>query len=143
MDLAVDSSIVLDFEAQDEKSALLKVAQLLEGHPMVADFEKFWAAVWDRQCIQPPLLGNGIALPHARTPAVHGIIFAIGRCRKAVPFGEPGEPVKLIFLYGTPPGQVAESLAAVAMLAKKLHRPEILAGLLEADSETEFRKWLA
>jgi mannitol/fructose-specific phosphotransferase system IIA component (Ntr-type) len=143
MDLALNAPILLDFDPPDENIALRTVADLLAGQPAMADYEAFWSAVWERQLLQPPLLGNGLALPHARTSAVTEILFAIGRCRQPVPFGGGKVPVRLIFLYGAPPGQVAQSLATVAMLVRKLQRPEILSGLLEAGTEAEFRKWLA
>lgn len=143
MNISRDALILLDFDASTEESAVVKVAELLEGDPAVADFEAFCSAVWDRQCLQAPLLGNGVALPHARTGAVKEIVFAIGRLRTPVSFGIEKSPVSLIFLYGTPPGQVVPSLALVAELAKKLRRSEILSGLMEAQTEADFRKLLA
>lgn len=143
MNLSRDAVILLDLDASDEKSAIMKVAELLEGHPGMADNKAFCSAVWERQCLQAPLLGNGVALPHARTGAVKEIVFSIGRLRAPVPFGLENSPVSLIFLYGTPPGQIVPSLALVAELARKLHRPEILSALMEARTEADFRKLLA
>lgn len=143
MNLSRDAAILLDFEASDEKSAIMTVTALLEGHPDIADYEAFRAAVWDRQCLQPPLLGNGVALPHARTAATREIVFAIGRLLTPIPFGKEKSPVSLIFLYGTPPGQIVPSLALVADLAKKLRHPEILSALMEARTEADFRNSVA
>jgi len=143
MNIARDSVVLLDFEAPDEKSAVLKVASLLEGDAAVTNYASFRTAIWERQCLQAPLLGNGVALPHARTGAVSEMVFAIGRLRTPVPFGKEQVPVTLIILYGSPSGQVAPSLAVIAELAKKLHRPEILSGLMQAPTDADFRKLLA
>jgi mannitol/fructose-specific phosphotransferase system IIA component (Ntr-type) len=135
--------ILLDLKASGEEMALRELAELLNGNSAVVDPEKFWEAIWDRQCIQPPLLGDGIALPHARTAAVTEMVFAIARCEHPVPFGPDGDKVRLIFLYGVPPNQVTQSLAAVAQLIKKLCRPGVLKALLAAKDEAEFRNCLA
>lgn len=143
MDIATEAPLLLDFHAADEKSAVLEVADLLKGHPAVKDHEAFIRAIWERQRIQSPILGSGIALPHARTDSVQAIVFAIGRCHPPVPFGRERILVNLVFLYGTPPSMIGPSLALIASLVKKLHRPEILAGLAEASDEAAFRKILA
>lgn len=142
MEILTNAPLLLDFDASNERLSIRALETLLENHPAMKDPAAFQTAVWERQCLQPPVLGNGIALPHARTPAVSEIVFAIGRLREPVPFGGDREPVRLIFLYGTPPGLVAASLAVVAALVKKLHRPEVVEGLLEARDEEAFKKWL-
>lgn len=141
--LPPNAPIILDLEAPDERSAILAVAELLKGHSDVTDHEAFTAAVLERQKINPPLLGNGIAMPHARTPMVKEVVFAVARCRKSIPFGEHDAPVQLIFLYGIPPHRVSEHLATTAALARRLRDPAVVAALLEADDATDFFAKLA
>lgn len=132
----------LDLEVATETEAILAVAGLLAGRAEVTDAAGFTEAVLERQRVSPPLLGNSIALPHARTPKVKEIVFAIGRCTQPVPFGPAAAPVQLIFLFGVPPHRISEYLAATAALARRLRDPAVVQALLAAPDEAAFRKEL-
>lgn len=134
--------VLLDFEAPDEKSAIMQVANLLRPDPAVRNADTLVSAIWERQCIQAPLLGNGVALPHARTQATSNILFALGRLLSPVAFGAEHQEVNIIILYVSPPELVAQSLTAVASLAARLRKPEALSGLLSAGNEEDFKQWL-
>jgi mannitol/fructose-specific phosphotransferase system IIA component (Ntr-type) len=98
----------------------------------------FLAAVLERQRINPPVLGSGVALPHARTPLVGEIVCVAARCREPVAFGPEAVPVRLIFLFGIPPHRITDYLAVTASLVKRLRRPEVIAGLQQAGTEEDF-----
>lgn len=140
--LTPETPLVLDLDAVMEEAAILELAGYLDGHPDVSDLTAFTKAVLERQKINPPLLGSGIALPHARTSAVKEVVFAVARTRVPISFGEANCPVRLIFLYGIPPHRVAEHLATTAALARKLRDPTVLAALLDAADEEAFRQVL-
>lgn len=141
--LCSTAPVALDTRTTTENETILDAAGLLARSSDVLDPAGFAAAVLERQRISPPLLGNGIALPHARTSLVREIIMSITRTLEPVPFGPHGSPVRLIFLYGIPPHRVAEHLATTAALARKLRDPEIVHALLEAADPDTFRKLLA
>lgn len=136
--LPTDAPLILDLDAATEQEALTAVTEMLRDHPDVIDHAAFAEAVFERQKINPPLLGAGIALPHARTPQVKEIVFAVARCARPVSFGDSATPVRLIFLYGIPPHRVAEHLATTAALARKLRDPAVVTGLLAAQDATAF-----
>lgn len=140
--LILDMPALLGLDAASEQDAIARTAGLLGNDPKISDCPAFLQAVLDRQRINPPLLGSGIALPHARTAVVKEIVCVAARCATEVPFGPEQTPVRLIFLFGIPPQQISQYLALTAGLVKRLRRPEILAGLLAADSADEFQRWL-
>ncbi len=133
---------LLDAVVTDETQAIRRVASLLDGCPDVLDAAGFLEAVFDRQRVNPPILGNGIALPHARSRSVREIVFVAMRCAEPVSFGAEEKPVRLVFLFGVAPHRVSEYLAATAALVKRLRNPEVLEGLLAASQADEFIKWL-
>lgn len=140
--LCAGAPLALDLAAANENEAVVAAAALLRVNKDVTDLSGFSEAVLERQRISPPLLGNGIALPHARTPLVREIVMSIARTREPVPFGPNGSPVRLIFLYGIPPHRVTEHLATTAALARKLRDPEVVQALLEAEDVPAFRRIL-
>lgn len=140
--LSLNAPPLLDLAESNEIAAVARTAGLLEGRPEVIDFSCFVDAVMDRQAIHPPLLSNGVAVPHARTKWVREIVCVAARCVTAVPFGAEQFPVRLIFLFGIPPHRISEYLAVMAALVKRLRQPDVLEGLLNAENAAEFMHWL-
>lgn len=138
--LPAEAPVLLSLKQDSEAVVIGEVAGLLTGNPAVTDEERFLEAVLERQRENPPLLGSGVALPHARTTAVKEIVFAAARCAEPVMFGQT--PIRLVFLFGVPPHRIAEYLALTAFLARRLRDPQVLAALLEAEDSDAFRHHL-
>ena len=140
--LRLDAPPLLGLDAVDEQDALAQTADLLRGSDRLLDSAAFLQAIVARQKINPPLLGDGVALPHARTAAVREIVCVAARCTRDIPFGPDATPVRLIFMFGIPPQQIAQYLALTAGLARRLRRPETLAALVAAESPESFAELL-
>ena len=131
--------IVLTVQSTQRSTALHEVARLLDGHPDVANFTGFYDELLARDRLDTTCLGNGIALPHARTEHVKKIVMAVGRCDAGVLFDEAsGEIVKLFFVFGTPKSQPGDYLAIVSALCKILRDPADRATLLSAPTPAAF-----
>ena len=140
--LTLNAPPLLDLEVPNERDAILRTAGLLLGRPEITDFAGFVAAVLERQRVNPPILGNGVAMPHARTVLVREIVCVVARCATAVDFGVEPTPVRLIFLFGIPPRRISQYLAVTATLVRRLRDPKVLGGLLAAADPAEFLRWL-
>lgn len=134
--------LLLDMEASTEDEVIHLMIRSLADQAGIVDSAKLEQAVLERQKLQPSLLGNGVALPHARTAAVSEIVLAIGRCKEPVPFGPEQVPVRLVFLYGVPIHCISPYLEAVARLTRLLRKPGVLDHLLAAEDEASFRELL-
>jgi mannitol/fructose-specific phosphotransferase system IIA component (Ntr-type) len=132
----------LDLPETGEEALILAVAELLRHEPAVVDFPGMTQDLLIRQRDKPPLLGNGIALPHARTKAVTEPLLAVARSLSVVPFGPEAVPVRLVFLFVIPSARAHESLAMTAMLARMLRSSSTVEGLLAARDEEAFRRFL-
>lgn len=133
---------LLDITPGDEDGVIRMTAGQLAGSPDVRDHAGFLSAVFERQRINPPVLGNGVAIPHARTAAVGEMVCAAARCAGAVPFGAERIPVRLVFMFGVPPHRIDLYLSTMAALVRRLRSPEVMDGLLSAARAEEFLGWL-
>ena len=129
---------LLDLDALTENEVITRTAGLLDGCPEITNYQGFLDAVLDRQRINPPILGNLAALPHARTPLVKEIVFVAARCSAPVAFGPELKPVRLVFLFGVPPHRISEYLAATAALVRRLREPAFIEKLLTVETAAEF-----
>jgi len=126
-------------------AALNEVAHLLAGHPDVTNYDGFYAELLARDRLDTTCLGNGVALPHARTEHVKNPVLAVGRSDTGVQFDHSGsgETVHLLFMVGTPKARPADYLAVVSALCKLLKSEATRTALLSAPTPEAFIKVVA
>ena len=131
--------IDLDFKALETKEDTIKsLAGALKGAKEIVDFDQYVSEVFDRENLGTTGIGFGLALPHARTDAVNKIIIYIARVNEGIDFKSlDGEPVKLIFLMGTPNAEVQNYLKVLSNLTRLLKKELFRTSLLEATSSEE------
>ena len=115
------SRILIDVQSTRRSNALQEVARLFRGHPDVTDFDGFYRDLLARDQLDTTCLGNGLALPHARTEHVRSIVMAVGRSERGILFDQDQEDVRLMFMLATPrskPGDYLQVLGAFCKLLK-------------------------
>lgn len=138
--------ITLDLRASHKEEAIKETAALLGSAAEISDFDLFLKDVFERETLNTTGIGNGIAIPHARTNSVKEFVIAVGRSASGIDFAAlDNKPVKLIFLVGTPKEKGLNSyLKILAHLSRLLRKDDFKKGLLHASSPEEiieqFRK---
>jgi len=93
------------------------------------------AAIHDREGKMSTGIKKGIALPHGKAEGVDSLIGAIGISRKGIDYSSlDGEPVYLVFLLVSAPGEAELHLRALKRLARLLDNPEFYTELMQAES---------
>ena len=132
-------AIRLDVQAREKVPALREIAALLAGNAAVPDVPILTGEILAREQESNTALGHGVALPHARTDHCRAIVIAVGRSAAGIDYRAPdGQPVKLVFLLGTPQAQVTEYLRVVGCLARLLGNDAIRQKLLAAPDARRF-----
>lgn len=132
------SRIVLQLNSGKRTAALNEVARLLETHPQVTNFQGFYNELLARERLDTTCLGNGVALPHARTEHVQQIVLAVGRSKEGVLFENGHQTVNLLFVLGTPKSNPMDYLMIVSSLCKILKHPENRDALMSASTPETF-----
>ena len=117
------SRIALHVQNTRRTAALNEIAQQLNGHPDVLNFDGFYAELLARDRLDTTCLGNAVALPHARTEHVKNIVLAVGRSDGGILFEQSKETVRLMFMLGTPKTKPGDYLLVVSALCKLLKDP--------------------
>jgi PTS system nitrogen regulatory IIA component len=130
--------ILLDLLALDKSEALAQIAARLSEKKLISDRDEFLSDVNKREVQGCTAIGRCMAIPHARSKTLKKIIVAMARLRAGIDFSaEDGEPVRLIFLIGTPEDRAGEYLKVLARLSKLLKENGLRKELLKADSSAE------
>jgi mannitol/fructose-specific phosphotransferase system IIA component (Ntr-type) len=130
------SRIILNVQSTRRTAALNEVAHLLVGHPDVTNFDGFYHELLARDRLDTTCLGNGIALPHARTEHVKTIVMAVGRSESGILFDQ--DTVRLMFMLGTPKTKPGDYLQVVSALCKLLKDAADRESLLTAATPDDF-----
>ena len=142
--LLAPEAVSLDLQGREKGAALREVAGRLRGNPAVPDLEGFFAEILAREATGSTAMGHGVAVPHARTDRCRDIVMAAGRHSEGLAYGAPdGQPIRLIFLIGTPRQRVTEYLRVVGALVRILGREDVRQSLLAATDAAAFIEAIA
>lgn len=95
-------------------------------------------AVREREEKMSTGIKKGIGLPHGKAPGVDSLIGAIGISHKGIDYQAlDGEPVYLVFLLVSSPGEAELHLQALKRLARLLDDPEFYTELVGAETSEQ------
>ena len=133
-----EERICLNLETTEKKAAIRELAGFLRAAKEITNFNSFLKDVFEREKVGTTGIGDGIAIPHARTDAVSEFVIAFGRSAKGVEFQSlDSKPVKLIFLMGAPKQNLNGYLRILARLTRLLKKVDFRKSLMEASSARE------
>jgi len=136
--LLSSDTLALDLADGDPDAVITCVAQRLAGNPDMLNFPGFLEELRARERLTSTALGNGIAIPHARTTSVRQIVMAAGRSREGIWFESSQQKIHLLFVIGVPPKMVREYLALLSQLTRRLKEAAVREALMQAASPAEF-----
>lgn len=128
----------MQMKARDKIAALNELVDNLVANKAVENGEEFQKALAKRENLESTGIGDGIAIPHARTDAVKDLILAFARSDQGVDFSAiDGKPSHLIFLIASPVNKKSEYIMALAKLSRLLRKKEVRQLLKKASDPDE------
>lgn len=138
-DLLKLESIAMNPSVSSKDEALNKLVDLMEKRGNLNNKEEYKAAVLKRESLSTTGIGEGIAIPHAKTEAVREPGLAAMVIKDGIDFDSlDGEPASLFFLIAAPEGEANLHLDVLARLSMMLMNPDFKEKLLNAASKEEF-----
>ena len=111
---------------------------LLADHPNVTDFEGACEAVFQREEMMSTGVGKGLALPHAKTGAVEGIIAAFATTQHPIAYGSVDDiPVSMLFLMISTERAKSQHIKLLSRVSRLMNEEDFRSRLLEAELSAE------
>ena len=127
--------INLSLQVKGKKETLEELAALLAGQRIIPDRERLVKVLLERESLGSTGVGNGIAIPHAKTDLVKKITIVFGKSEKGIDFDSLDKnPVYLVFLIIAPEEAHETYLRVLARISRLLHEERIRNGLRAAQS---------
>lgn len=131
-DLIPPGGVAADLSATSRKQALHQLCDLAERTLHVSGRATL-DAVAERERLGSTGVGDGVAIPHARTDQVDRVCGVFARLKQAVDFDAvDGRPADLVFLLLVPEDAGAEHLKALARISRLFRRQDIRRSLRAA-----------
>lgn len=135
------SGVKLGVEAATQAEAIDVLVDLHDASGNISDRDKYRQAVLDREAQFSTAVGDGVAIPHAKTDAVVRPGLAAITVPAGVDWNAPdGKPSDLIFMIAAPEGQANVHLEVLAKLSMLLMHEDFGAALRAAKTVDEFLK---
>ena len=133
VDVLKENMIFLNFEAANKEEAIEKFINSLERTGTIKEPNALKDALLEREKLGTTGIGQGIAMPHARSSAIKDLTVAFFRSEKGIDFKSmDSEPVHLIFLLLAPVTAGGPYLKLLAKISRLLRSDDFRKALLEA-----------
>ncbi|WP_144523212.1 PTS fructose transporter subunit IIABC [Bacillus pumilus] len=137
-ELLTKHTIKLQLDSQQKEAVIEELVTVLDTAGKLNDKEGYKEAVINREKQSSTGIGEGIAIPHAKTASVKEPAIAFGRSVAGVDYESlDAQPSHLVFMIAATEGANNTHLEALSRLSTLLMREEIRKQLLEAASEDE------
>lgn len=127
--------VVLDLSAVDKVTTLQELLRVAAATLDLTDTGPLLQRVLDREAICSTAVNRGVAIPHARSPEIDGVVASLGIHRDGLDYNSPdGDPVHLIFLVLSSEIATPAYLSVLGRTARIFHREEMRRLVLNARS---------
>ncbi len=137
-ELLTQETILLNIEGKQKLDAINQLVDLLNSAGKLTNKEEYKEAILKREEQSTTGIGEGIAIPHAKTKAVKTPAIAFGRSTSGIDYESlDGQPANLFFMIAAPDGANNTHLEALSRLSTILLKEDARAKLLAAKTKLE------
>jgi PTS system nitrogen regulatory IIA component len=130
--------------SRTKSDVLEELVQLVARGQSGADRDAILASVREREQVLSTGIGDGIAIPHGRTPNVDDLVLAAGVAHGGIEYDAlDGRPVRLFFMLIGPESASGAHVKALSRISRLMRRDELRRELTEVTSAEEFLRLIA
>ena len=143
-DLLAPSRVVLPLRGSTKPAVMRELLAAALPEAATADLDAVMDALLARESVLSTGIGDGVAIPHAKTPKVEHLMMVAGVAASAVDYDAlDGEPADLFFLLLGPESAATEHVKTLGRLARVLRKPGLRTALREAPNAEAFLRAIA
>lgn len=139
--LLKEKFINLELKGNDKISVLQELVDLLSNAGKMKNRKAFLKAILEREKLGSTGIGNGVAIPHAKSKSVAHFTLVFARNNAGIDFGAlDGEKTYLFFALASPQEEVGGHLKILADISRLVKDKFIISRLRKAKSAEEILK---
>jgi PTS system nitrogen regulatory IIA component len=135
MDFLSQNEIIVDLKATDKKSAIAELVNVLEKTKKIKKTDEIINVVLEREKLGSTGIGQGVAIPHAKTDVLSEQMGVLGISHKGIEFNSlDGELVHIIFLLVGPAEVAGQHLKALSRISRLFKDKFLRQAIREAET---------
>lgn len=137
-ELLKKETIILDLKSNSKPEVIDELVNKLNDAGRLNNKEDYKNAILAREEQFSTGIGDGIAIPHAKTSAVKTPALALGRSKAGIDYDSlDGNPAHIFFMIAASEGADNDHLETLSRLSTMLMKEDFKVKLIEANSEDE------
>lgn len=137
-DLLKKEIMIMDLTETTKSGVIEEMISKLKEKNMINDVDKFRSEILNREELSSTGLGEGIAMPHAKTSAVNTPCVLFAKSKEGVDFESlDGEPAYLFFMIAAEEGANNTHIETLASLSRLLLKPNFIDALKATNTPDE------
>lgn len=142
-DLLTIDRIRIPLRAATKDDVLREMVDLLASSDHIDASEDILRAVREREAVLSTGVGNGIAIPHGKSPAVPQLRMAAGTVAEPIEYDAlDGRPVRLLFMLVGPESAAGPHIKALSRISRLVRKDDVRERLFAARSAEDFYQTL-
>ena len=130
--------VIAELKSKKKEDVIKEMADKFVEAGIVKDENRFIEAIKEREGVETTAIGNGIAIPHARSDTVEGLSVVLAKSEEGIDFqAVDGKPVQLIFMIACSVDISKGYLQILARIARLCKNYAMKDGLIKAKDEKE------
>lgn len=136
-ELLAPERVRVPLRSRAKDDLLRELVELAAGHRGPDVVASLLRSVREREAVLSTGIGEGIAIPHGRSPELESLVVAAGVCETPVEFEAlDGRPVELCFLLAGPESAAGAHVRVLGRISRLLRR-DALRDALRASTSAE------
>jgi mannitol/fructose-specific phosphotransferase system IIA component (Ntr-type) len=138
-DLLTVDRIKIPLQARTKDEILRELVDVIRHTDGAREADDILRAVRERESVLSTGIGNGVAIPHGKSPLVPDLIMAAGSTPEPIDFDSlDGEPVSLFFLLVGPETAAGPHFKALSRISRLVRRDDARDRLIRSKTPQEF-----
>ncbi|GAM08789.1 nitrogen regulatory protein [Geobacter sp. OR-1] len=130
--------VILNLSASSKDGVLSEFAAKVAERCSLPSGKEILQLLYERERLGSTGIGDGIAIPHCKSPALDAPVILFGRSDSGIDFrAVDDKPVRLFFLLITPEGAAGTHLKLLSRISRVLKGADLRNRLLDATTAEE------
>jgi len=127
--------IIIGLKNQDKNGVLQEMLEVAATSGRIHDKEQLLKSILQREQLQTTGVGFGLAVAHAKSDDVDGVVLSVGISEEGVDYDAlDGKPAHIIFMLVSSPEKNTEYLSVLAKIARIFKEADFREAVMRARS---------
>ncbi len=134
-EFVIKDAIIPELKSSTKEDVIREMVASLKNHGAIKSEDEVISAILKREELGSTGIGNGVAVPHTKHPAVDQLVATVAVSRDGVDFASlDGEPVYILFLLVSPLDRPGDHLRGLENISRHLRGQDFCSFLRQSDS---------